>query len=144
MRPITVAVGGIERLGAIIDGCVIDRRGVADALALSRAGHDIPALPTDMMTLLRLGTPGLAAAGALLDTMGASDTTNERDLSRYTATIVRVTGDAGGLGVPQHRVGLGTARRDRWPARARGDRPTTRATRVARAWPDEWANNDTG
>ncbi len=75
MRLVTVAVGRIKRLGTVIDERVIDRRSATDALTPPRAGHDTPAFPADMLTLLRLGAPSRAAVRALLDMMGASDRT---------------------------------------------------------------------
>ncbi len=87
MRLVTIAVGRIEGLGAVIDGRVIDRQGAADTLAPPRAGHDTPALPSDMLTLLRLGAPGLATVRALLDMIGASDTTEP---SVYDLSAVRL------------------------------------------------------
>lgn len=75
MRLVTFLVGGTERLGAVIDGRVIDVRDAADALAGPGGAHDTPALPADMLTLLRLGAPGLDVVRALLDMVDASDTT---------------------------------------------------------------------
>lgn len=74
MRLVTFAVDGIERLGAIIDGRVIDLRGAAAALARPHGAHDTPALPADMLALLRLGAAGLDTVRALLDVVGAPDT----------------------------------------------------------------------
>ena len=75
MRLVTFLVGGTERLGAIIDGRVIDLRGAAAALARPHGAHDTPALPADMLALLRLGAAGLDTVRALLDVVGAPDTT---------------------------------------------------------------------